>query len=70
MRILFRRPNGEVVEVVCDRFRLVCGKDRFELREEGEGLSVRLEEHDEKLGTDLAVFPVTGNGVRLTGGAR
>lgn len=43
--------------------------DHFELHE-GNGLRVRIEEHNERIALDLAVFAGGNNCVRLKGGLR
>ena len=69
MRIVIYRPDGSPIEIEGDRVRVMCGKDHFELREQG-GLLVRIEEHDGSLAMDLALFPAGANSVRLKGGLR
>jgi hypothetical protein len=72
MKLVIYRSDGPPVEIAAERVRIMCNRDHFEIREQdpGRGLLVRLEEHDDKLATDLAVFPNGGNSVRLKGGLR
>lgn len=76
MRIVIYRHGSDPVAVDADRVRVTCGPDHLDMREHGSsghahgGLLVRLEEHDGALGTDLAVFPLGSNSVRLKGGLR
>ena len=70
MKILIERHGMPPIEVEGGvRIRILCGKDYYELREQG-GLLVRLEEHNGGLAMDLAMFPQGGNSVRLKGGLR
>ncbi len=69
MKLLVHRSDGPPIEIEGDRVRIMCGKDHFEMREQG-GLLIRIEEHDGGLSMDLAVFPHGGNSVRQRGGLR
>ena len=69
MKIVVEREGKPPVEIEGVRVRVMCGRDHFEMREQG-GLLVRLEEHDDKLALELAVFPNGANSVRLKGGLR
>jgi hypothetical protein len=69
VRLVIYQPGARPIEVEADRVRVLCGQDHFEMREQN-GLLVRLEEHDDSLAMDLALFPSGGNGVRLKGGLR
>lgn len=69
MKIVVERSGEPPVEIEGVRVRVMCGRDHFEMREQG-GLLVRLEEHDGGLAMDLAVFPQGANAVRMKGGLR
>ena len=70
MKLVIYKLDGPPVEIEAHRVRVMCGRDHFELREQEEGMLVRLEEHDGGLAMDLALFPAGANGVRLKGGLR
>ena len=75
MKLVIYKPDSPPIEIEVarvDRVSVMCGRDHFELREQVEhggdqSLIVRLEEHDGKLGMDLALFPNSANSVRLKG---
>jgi hypothetical protein len=67
VKIVIYQHGGTPIEIEGERVRIMCGRDHFEMREQG-GLLVRLEEHDGSLAIDLALFPAGNNGVRLKGG--
>jgi hypothetical protein len=67
--VIYRKGASPIEMEGADRVRVMCGKDHFELREQG-GLLVRLEEHDGTLTIDLALFPAGANAVRLKSGLR
>jgi len=69
VKIVVERSGEPPVEIEGVRVRVMCGRDHFEMREQG-GLLVRLEEHDGGLAMDLAVFPQGANAVRMKGGLR
>ncbi len=69
MKLLVEREGKPPIEIEGVRVRVMCGRDHFEMREQG-GLLVRIEEHDGGLAMDLAVFPQGANAVRLKGGLR
>lgn len=69
MKLIIEREGAPPVEIEGVRVRVLCGNDHFEMRDQG-GLLVRIEEHDGGLATDLAVFPMGGNAIRLKGGLR
>ena len=69
MKIVVERNGEPPITIEGVRVRVMCGRDHFEMREQG-GLLVRLEEHDGALALDLAVFPQGANAVRLKGGFR
>lgn len=76
MKLVIYQEGGSPVEIDAHRFRVMCGSDHYEMREQtahgrdGSSLLVRIEEHDNGLAMDLAVFPYGANAVRLKGGLR
>lgn len=74
MKLIVYGPDQPPLEIEGARIRITCGRDNYEIREhrgkDGAYLLVRLEEHDDALALDLAVFPNGGNSVRLKGGFR
>lgn len=74
--VIYRHGDDHPFEIETDRVHVMCGQDHFEMREQvghgrdGSCLLVRLEEHDDGLARDLAVFPNSANAVRLKGGLR
>ena len=79
MKLLIHRHGEPPLEIEsCDRIRIDCGRDGYELRDSPDPLAadsdksllVRLETHDGSLAVDLAVFPSGANSVRLKGGLR
>ena len=76
MKLVIYQEGGPPVEIEAQRFRVMCDSDHYEMREQtshgrdGSSLLVRIEEHDNGLAMDLAVFPYGANAVRLKGGLR
>ena len=69
MKLVIYQHGDAPITIEADRVRVLCGQDHFEMREQ-DGLLVRIEEHDDALTIDLAVFPHGGNAIRLKGGLR
>lgn len=72
MKVTIYRPDGPPIEMTTNRMRVRCDSgEHFEMRESSEGgMLVRIEELNDSLTLDLAMFPNGGNGVRLKGGLR
>jgi hypothetical protein len=70
VKLVIHRSDAPPLTIESDRVFVTRGLDHFRLTEQEEGLLVRLEEHDNGLALNLAVFPTGGNGVRLKGGLR
>lgn len=71
MKLVIHQKDGPPITVEGDRVRLQNGDDAYEVRGVHDGsLSIRLEEHADRIALHLAVFPTGANGIRIKGGLR